>query len=43
MIPIWFELMFLMLITYAGGLMIGWLLWGRAAAETMPEDGETLS
>ncbi|MFZ1742304.1 MAG: hypothetical protein WAT93_05585 [Pontixanthobacter sp.] len=28
--PIWFELMVLLLVTYAIGLSIGWLVWGRA-------------
>ena len=27
--PIWFELMILLLITYATGLALGWLVWGR--------------
>lgn len=28
--PIWFELITLLLFTYMVGLGIGWLLWGRA-------------
>jgi len=28
--PIWTELVILLLITYAIGLGIGWLLWGRS-------------
>ena len=28
--PIWTELIILLLLTYAIGLAIGWLLWGRA-------------
>lgn len=28
--PIWLELLVLLLIAYAMGLGIGWLLWGRA-------------
>lgn len=38
--PIWFELVLLMLFTYALGLGIGWLLWGRGPAvptEIAPE------
>ena len=30
--PIWTELIILLLLTYAIGLAIGWLLWGRAPA-----------
>lgn len=26
--PIWFELLILLLVTYAIGVGIGWLLWG---------------
>ena len=28
--PIWIELIILLLLTYAIGLAIGWLVWGRA-------------
>jgi hypothetical protein len=38
--PIWFELVLLMLFTYALGLGIGWLLWGRdpaAPVDAAPE------
>lgn len=28
--PIWLELLVLMLLAYAAGLVIGWTLWGRA-------------
>jgi hypothetical protein len=28
--PIWLELLVLMLIAYVVGLAIGWALWGRA-------------
>lgn len=28
--PIWLELLVLLLIAYAVGLGIGWVLWGRA-------------
>jgi len=31
--PIWLELLTLLLITYAAGIAIGWLLWGSAPAE----------
>jgi len=27
--PIWLELLVLMLAAYAGGLAIGWAFWGR--------------
>lgn len=27
--PIWLELLVLLLLTYAAGLAIGWALWGR--------------
>ncbi len=29
--PIWMEVFVLMLLAYAGGLGIGWIIWGRAA------------
>jgi hypothetical protein len=31
--PIWFELMILLLITYGVGIGIGWLLWGRGIVD----------
>jgi len=31
--PIWFELMILLLITYAFGLALGWLMWSAAGAD----------
>jgi len=31
--PIWLELLVLMLIAYATGIAIGWAIWGRAAAK----------
>lgn len=34
--PIWLELLVLMLLAYAVGLTIGWALWGREAGK----DGE---
>ena len=40
--PIWIEIVILLLFTYAIGLGIGWLLWGRAPiaadAPEAPED-----
>ena len=27
--PIWLELLILLLVAYAGGLAIGWAIWGR--------------
>lgn len=27
--PIWFELMILLLVTYGIGIGLGWALWGR--------------
>ena len=27
--PIWLEIMVLMLVAYAAGLAIGWAIWGR--------------
>lgn len=30
--PIWLELLVLLLIAYAGGLAIGWTMWGRTTA-----------
>ncbi len=34
--PIWFELLILLLITYTVGLALGWLLW---AARTTEDEG----
>ena len=31
--PIWLELMVLMLIAYAAGLTIGWAVWGRGSGK----------
>lgn len=28
--PIWFEVIMLMLVAYLAGLTIGWALWGRS-------------
>jgi hypothetical protein len=27
--PLWIELLVLLLLTYAGGFAIGWVLWAR--------------
>ena len=27
--PFWLEIETLLLLTYAGGLSLGWLMWGR--------------
>lgn len=38
--PIWLELMVLMLLAYAIGLGFGWLLWGRdTGAKRQGKDG----
>ena len=31
--PLWLELMVLMLVAYTAGLAIGWAIWGRGARE----------
>ena len=31
--PIWLELLVLLMVAYLVGLAIGWLLWGRANTE----------
>ena len=31
--PIWLELLVLMLLAYTAGLAIGWALWGRGSVE----------
>jgi len=40
--PIWAELVFLLLAFYAIGLGIGWLVWGRGdfGASTKPVESE---
>ena len=35
--PIWLELMVLLLVTYVLGMGIGWAIWGRAPAEKKDE------
>ena len=43
--PIWFEIVALMLVAYGIGLTIGWALWGRTPADDGQADiateGET--
>ena len=36
--PIWMELLVLLLVAYAAGLAIGWVLWGRSARERATDD-----
>ncbi|QZD94874.1 hypothetical protein [Qipengyuania gelatinilytica] len=36
--PIWFEVIALMLVAYLIGLTIGWALWSRAPAPPADED-----
>ena len=31
--PVWMELLVLMLVAYAVGLGVGWALWGRNSGE----------
>ena len=31
--PIWTELLVLLLVAYAAGIAIGWSVWGRGAME----------
>ncbi|WP_435417040.1 hypothetical protein WAB17_09085 [Parerythrobacter aurantius] len=40
--PIWLELVILSLFTYIAGVAIGWLLWGRSAAQDMVTPGDAL-
>lgn len=35
--PIWLELLVLLLIAYAVGLGIGWAIWARDRAGTAPQ------
>jgi hypothetical protein len=42
--PIWLELLALMLVAYAAGLALGWMAWGRAEGlneEAGPNDRES--
>ena len=32
--PIWLELLVLLMIAYAVGIAIGWAVWGRRRSET---------
>lgn len=36
--PIWLEMLVLLMIAYVAGLGIGWLTWGRARAEREHEN-----
>jgi len=38
--PIWFELVAMMLVAYALGLLIGWSIWGRAPSDEFSEEDE---
>ncbi|MDN3644808.1 hypothetical protein QWY75_01160 [Pontixanthobacter aestiaquae] len=38
--PIWFELIVMMLAAYAVGLTIGWALWGRKPATDIIDSEE---
>lgn len=40
--PIWFEVMSLMLVAYLLGLTIGWALWGRDAMADTDYDKEEI-
>ena len=31
--PIWLELLVLMMIAYAAGIALGWAIWGRGSME----------
>ena len=37
---IWFELIVMLLVTYAAGLTIGFLVWGRDASPPTDEEEE---
>ena len=39
--PIWFEIVALMLVAYGIGLTIGWGLWGRTPADDAQADTAT--
>ena len=36
--PIWFEVVAMMLVAYAAGLMIGWSIWGRSVERDEVEE-----
>ena len=38
--PIWFELIALLLMSYGVGIMIGWALWGRTPTAVVAADSE---
>lgn len=35
--PIWMELLVLMLVAYVVGIAIGWILWGRELSKEMAD------
>ena len=37
--PIWLELLVLLMIVYAAGLALGWAIWGRSARNEGEDDG----
>jgi len=37
--PIWIELLILMLVAYTAGLTIGWAIWGRTTTMDWGNDG----
>lgn len=39
--PIYFELLVMMVLTYALGIGIGWAIWGKAPTEQADDKGET--
>lgn len=38
--PIWFELVAMMLAAYGAGFLIGWSIWGRAPADAQSQEDE---
>ncbi len=39
--PIWFELVFIAVMSYLLGLGLGWMIWGRAPdVDALPEEDE---
>jgi|TARA_R110002072_G_scaffold15856_47_gene63009 hypothetical protein len=36
--PIWFEVIVLMLVAYGGGVLLGWAIWHSAAEPGMDAD-----
>lgn len=39
--PIYFEMLVMMLLTYALGIGIGWAIWGTAPSEQPDNKGES--